>query len=93
MLRLIDHGGLKGAVLRVLFGGMPRNAVQAWAQQFAQATVPGRMFAEALAAFRAHVAAGDYTVLMSASPDLYVPLIAQDAGRQRMHLHASALEW
>jgi phosphatidylglycerophosphatase C len=80
VLRLVDRGGLKGAVLRVLFGGLPAGEVQEWARQFAQATVPGRMFTEALAAFHAHVAAGDYTVLMSASPDLYVPLIAQALG-------------
>jgi phosphatidylglycerophosphatase C len=80
LLRLIDRGGLKGAVLRVLFAGLPRQEVHAWATQFAQDAVPARMFPEALAAFRAHVAAGDYTVLMSASPDLYVPLIAQALG-------------
>jgi phosphatidylglycerophosphatase C len=75
-LRLIDRGGLKGAVLHLLFSGLPAPAVQDWARQFARSCVPGRMFPQALAAFRAHVAAGDHTVLMSASPDLYVPLIA-----------------
>ena len=79
VLRFIDRGELKGAVLHVLFAGMPRAEVHSWAQRFAQA-VPGRMFPEAVAAFRAHVAAGDYTVLMSASPDLYVPLIGQALG-------------
>jgi phosphatidylglycerophosphatase C len=80
VLRFIDRGELKGSVLRLLFAGLPRAEIQAWAQQFAQAIVPGRMFAEAVAAFRAHVTAGDYTVLMSASPDLYVPLIASALG-------------
>jgi phosphatidylglycerophosphatase C len=80
VVRLIDRGGLKGAVLRVLFAGMTRADVQSWARQFAQSCVPARLFPQALAAFRAHVAAGDYTVLMSASPDLYVPLIAQVLG-------------
>jgi phosphatidylglycerophosphatase C len=79
VLRMIDHGGLKGAVLRVLFAGVPKADIQAWAQKFA-ATASGRMFPEALAAFRGHVAVGDYTVLMSASPDLYVPLIAGEIG-------------
>jgi phosphatidylglycerophosphatase C len=80
VLRLIDHGGLKGAVLRMLFAGIERSAVQTWSQRFAATTVSARMFSQALAAFRAHVANGDYTVLMSASPDLYVPLIAQVLG-------------
>jgi phosphatidylglycerophosphatase C len=79
LLQVIDRGRLKGAVLRLLFAGMSRTDVHAWAQQFA-ASVPGRMFPPALAAFRAHLAADDYTVLMSASPDLYVPLIAQALG-------------
>jgi phosphatidylglycerophosphatase C len=80
VLRLIDHGALKGAVLRVLFAGLARSEVRAWAQQFASAAVAHGMYPQALAAFRSHVANGDYTVLMSASPDLYVPLIAQLLG-------------
>jgi len=79
-LRIHDRGALKGAILRILFRGLARTEVHKWAQQFAQSAVAGRMFPEALAAFRAHVSAGDYTVLMSASPDLYVPLIAQALG-------------
>ena len=38
------------------------------------------MFAEGLAALRSHLAAGDHVVLMSASPDLYVPQIAAVLG-------------
>jgi phosphatidylglycerophosphatase C len=80
LLRLTGRGGLKGAVLRVLFAGLPRSGINAWAEQLALLTVAQRMFPEALAAFRGHLAAGDYTVLMSASPDLYVPLIARALG-------------
>lgn len=80
LLRLIDRGALKGAVLRMLFAGLPRSEIDDWARQFAQHAVTSRMFSESLAAFRTHVAAGDYTVLMSASPDLYVPLIARALG-------------
>ncbi len=80
VVRLIDQGALKGAVLRVLFAGLARSEVHAWAQRFARTTVALGMYPEALAAFRSHVANGDYTVLMSASPDLYVPEIAQLLG-------------
>ncbi|MEO8308932.1 MAG: HAD-IB family hydrolase [Pseudomonadota bacterium] len=79
-LRLIDNGGLKGAVMRVLFSGLRRSEIHAWAQQVARSVVEQRLFPEALAAFRAHLSAGDYTVIMSASPDLYVPLIARALG-------------
>ena len=79
-LRIFGRGELKGAILHILFAGMPRSIIQAWAQEFARGTVEQRMFAEGLAAFRSHVAAGDHAVLMSASPDLYVPLIAAVLG-------------
>ena len=79
-LRIYDRGALKGAILHTLFAACRALKCTAWARSFAQSAVAGRMFPEALAAFRAHVAAGDYTVLMSASPDLYVPLIAQALG-------------
>jgi HAD superfamily hydrolase (TIGR01490 family) len=76
-LRSLDRGGLKGAILHCLFRGLPRQAVKAFAQQYAQAVVPARMFAEAVNALRAHLAAGDHVVVLSASPDLYVPEIAR----------------
>jgi phosphatidylglycerophosphatase C len=38
------------------------------------------MFAEAVSAFRAHLANGDHVVVLSASPDLYVPQIARALG-------------
>ena len=79
-VRIFDRGALKGAILHTLFAGLTCTEVQAWALPFAQSAISGRMFPEALAAFRAHVSAGDYTILMSASPDLYVPLIAQALG-------------
>lgn len=74
-LRLVSRGGLKGAVMHVLFGGLPREAVDAWAALYASLVVPDRLFAEALAALRNHIASGDHVVLLSASPDLYVPHI------------------
>jgi phosphatidylglycerophosphatase C len=74
-LRVLDRGALKGAVLRSLFVGLHRHEVQRWAERYATLVVPDRMFAQALAAFRAHLAAGDHVVLLSASPDVFVPAI------------------
>ena len=79
-LRIFGRGELKGAILRLLFAGMPRSRIQAWAQEFAAGTVERRMFAQGPPTFRSHVDAGDHVVLMSASPDLYVPLIAGALG-------------
>ena len=80
LLRILDRGGLKGAILYCLFRGMPRATINAWARQYAALVVPARMFAEAVAAFRAHRAGGDHVVVLSASPDLFVPDIARELG-------------
>lgn len=80
VLRWVDRGGLKGSVLRLLFGGLPRKTVDEWAAQYASRVVPHRLFAEALAALRNHVARQDHVVLLSASPDLYVPRIGAALG-------------
>ncbi len=80
VLRLVSRGGLKGSVMHLLFGGLPREAVDAWAALYASLVVPERLFAEALAALRNHLAAGDHVVLLSASPDLYVPHIGAMLG-------------
>jgi phosphatidylglycerophosphatase C len=80
VLRRLDRGGLKGAILHCLFRGMPRETVDAWARRYAALVVPARMFAEGVATLRAHVARGDHVVLLSASPDLYVPEIGRLLG-------------
>lgn len=80
LLRLIDRGGLKGAVLHRLFGGLSRKAVDDWAARYASLVVPHRLFAEGLAALRNHLAQHDHVVLLSASPDLYVPRIGAALG-------------
>jgi phosphatidylglycerophosphatase C len=80
LLRLLDRGALKGAVLRTLFSGLPRTEIQNWARAYAPHVIQHEMFVEALAAFRAHLAAGDHVVLLSASPDIYVPEIARELG-------------
>lgn len=80
LLRMFDRGELKGAILRGLFVGMDRSTVDAWATQYTTIVVPSRMFAEALQEFRQHLARGDHVVVLSASPDLFVPRIAQALG-------------
>src|SRR5262249_22895914 len=79
-LRLIDRGGLKGGVLHLLFGGLPRAAVDAWSTQYAAQAVPASLFPAALDALRKHLASGDRVTLLSASPDLYVPRIGAALG-------------
>jgi phosphatidylglycerophosphatase C len=71
-----DRGRLKSRVIRAVMGGEPRDAIDAWAKSYVEGLRPKHKFrAAALAALEAHRAAGDHLVLLSASPDLYVPYI------------------
>jgi phosphatidylglycerophosphatase C len=80
LLRRVDRGGLKGAILHCLFRNLARETIDAWARQYAAKVVPARLFAEAVAALRDHLAGGDHVVVLSASPDLFVPEIARLLG-------------
>ena len=71
-----DRGRLKSRVIRAVMGGEPRAVIDAWARTYVEGLRPKRKFrAAALAALEAHRAAGDHLVLLSASPDLYVPYV------------------
>jgi phosphatidylglycerophosphatase C len=73
-----DHGILKSRVIRMIMGGERRSVIDAWAETFVDNLRPKQRFRPlALAVVEAHRAAGDHLVLMSASPDLYVPLIGR----------------
>jgi phosphatidylglycerophosphatase C len=80
LLRRLDRGGLKGAILHCLLRGMPRDTMAAWARRYAAMVVPARMFADGVATLRSHLESGDHVVVLSASPDLYVPEIARLLG-------------
>ena len=79
-----DRGRLKSTVIRAVMGGERRDLIEAWAESFVLALEPHRRFRSgALAALQAHRAAGDHLVLLSASPDLYVPRIGRLLGFER----------
>ncbi len=81
----MDRGGLKGAILQQLFAGLPRALLQRWSARFASVSLATRMHADGVATLKSHLAAGDHVVLMSASPDLYVPLIGDGLGAHEVH--------
>jgi phosphatidylglycerophosphatase C len=81
----LDRGALKGAVLYLLFSGLPRAMLQRWAGTFVPRTILRGMHPEGVATLKAHVAAGDHVVVLSASPDLYVPLLARELGAHECH--------
>jgi len=79
-----DRGALKSSVIQMLMRGERRSVLDAWAQIFVAELKPKNRFRPlALAVVEAHRAAGDHLVLLSASPDLYVPLIGRLLGFER----------
>jgi phosphatidylglycerophosphatase C len=75
-----DRGRFKGALIRATIGGLPRAWLEARAAGFVPRLLQRGLFAEALRAIEKHRARGDRLVMMSASIDLYVPLIAAALG-------------
>jgi phosphatidylglycerophosphatase C len=79
-----DRGQLKSRIIRMVMGGASRNELDACARSFVDDLQPhGRFRPAALAVLEAHRAAGDHLVLLSASPDLYVPSIGRQLGFER----------
>jgi phosphatidylglycerophosphatase C len=76
--RARDRGLLKSRIIRLAMGGALRPEIEVYAADYVRRLAPGGVFrADALATVEAHRAAGDHLVLLSASPDLYVPLIGE----------------
>ena len=87
-----DRGMLKSRVIRMIMGGEKRAVIDAWAEAFVDHLKPRQRFRPlALAVVEAHRAAGDHLVLMSASPDLYVPLIGRLLGFEQTL--CTEIEW
>jgi phosphatidylglycerophosphatase C len=79
-----DRGRLKSRVIRAVMGGASRSSIEACADSFVASLRPRRRFRPAaLAVLEAHREAGDRLVLLSASPDLYVPRIGRLLGLER----------
>ena len=87
-----DRGALKSSVIRMLMRNEKRSVLDAWAQKFVPDLKRDRRFRPvALAVMEAHRAAGDHLILLSASPDLYVPRIGQMLGFERTL--CTEIEW
>jgi len=75
-----DRGELKSGLLRAVFAGRTRAELAAWTGEFLPQLIARGMHQDALTALAAHRERGDHLVLMSASPDLYVPALARALG-------------
>lgn len=79
-----DRGLLKSRLIRLVMGGARRDELEAFAADYVRRLAPrGAYRADALATVEAHRAAGDHLVLLSASPDLYVPSIGEQLRFER----------
>jgi phosphatidylglycerophosphatase C len=79
-----DRGLLKSRFIRAAMGGDVRVRVDSWADDYVSGLMARETFrAEALSVVEEHRAAGDRLVLLSASPDLYVPRIGALLGFER----------
>jgi len=76
LLGRIDRGRLKATLLAVTLHDRSQSDLQAWTQQFVPRMLARAVHADALKVIAAHRVCGDRLVLLSASPDLYVPAIA-----------------
>jgi phosphatidylglycerophosphatase C len=75
-----DRGALKASVIRWTLGGSTRAEIDAWTARFVPRLLEKGVFQEAIERIAAHRRSGDTLVLMSASPDLYVPAIGRELG-------------
>jgi len=76
-----DRGLLKSRVIRRVMGGHCRAEIEAWSETYVTSLHQrGAFRPAALAMLETHRAAGDHLILLSASPDLYVPRIGRLLG-------------
>jgi phosphatidylglycerophosphatase C len=77
---LVGRGPLKASLMRAALGGCTRTVLDAWTGCYVSDLLARGVFPQALNAIAGHLARGDELVLMSASPDIYVPEIARRLG-------------
>ncbi len=80
LVGILDRGAVKGAVLHLTLGGIGRTELGEWTREYVRRLLHGGLYAEALECIAAHQRSRAHLVLLSASPDLYVPAIAVALG-------------
>jgi phosphatidylglycerophosphatase C len=78
--RRADRGELKGALIKAALGGLQETQLAHWRERFIAKLLHRGLYAEALLELARQRAAGAHLVLLSASPDLYVPQIGRSLG-------------
>jgi HAD superfamily phosphoserine phosphatase-like hydrolase len=76
----LDRGELKSVWIAAVLGGCTHSQIDSWTARFVPQLIDSGLLGEARATLEQHRRAGDYLVLLSASPDLYVPEIGRALG-------------
>jgi phosphatidylglycerophosphatase C len=76
----MDRGELKSIWIAAALGGCTRAEIEGWTARFVPRLIESGLIGDARARLEQHRRAGDYLVLLSASPDLYVPEIGRALG-------------
>jgi len=76
----LDRGALKAKLLEKTLHGYGRAELAAWTARFVPSLTARGLRADALRTIEAHRRRGDRLILLSASPDLYVPAIGAQLG-------------
>ena len=78
------RGTLKAQLIHMVLGADSRAAIDGWATRFV-AAMPARGFfrPQARAVLEEHLQGGDLVILLSASPDIYVPYVGRLLGCER----------
>lgn len=71
-----DRGALKGSLIHATLAGASRPSLRRWADRFVARLLHRGVHRDARSAIENHRRRGDRLLMMSASPDLYVPQIA-----------------
>ncbi|MGH8221171.1 MAG: HAD family hydrolase [Steroidobacteraceae bacterium] len=80
VLGRLDRGVLKAKLLQRTLRGYRRAELDAWTARYVPGLIERGLRADALRTIEAHRRRGDRLVLLSASPDLYVPVIGAQLG-------------
>ena len=79
-LRLIRNDVAKGKLLQATLAGRSLKEMDEWAARWFAQDFPGQLREDAMARLAWHKQAGHCCVMVSASPDSYLPRVAQQLG-------------
>lgn len=80
VLRLVPNDVAKQKLMRLTLKGRSTAEMDAWTTRWLERDFPGQLRPQAMAQLAAHQRAGHCCVMVSASPDIYLPRVAAHLG-------------